>query len=341
MKNNTKSSAFEAVISFVKKNVMGVSILAASLLVMGIANAFFLPYVFTAMINNTGVAWYEYLIGSVLFCIAVAGLVWAITILCYRSGNKGKGVGDAVKYFGGILLTLLVIFVISTIYSFIIGQLGVTWYYLLKDIVGAKIAIDITARAFSVPLNALILCILGNVLMKKRPVYKLTTGRYFRLFAVAAVYAAVEYLMTIPAINSTWLLVLTCVLNAAMYTLIIVIALVLCKREDSSDDGHEALYEEHENELSIEYEEDGQMQPYDESESENDELGDGFEELMPADDQGMNDMLAKIDEEFAEVEAISEDRGFGFEETFDEFDKGSDIPDEFNDDLDGGIDDEK
>lgn len=335
MKSNKESNAFEAVVSFVKKNVMGVSILAASLLVMGVANAFFLPYVFTALINNTGVAWYEYLIGSVLFCMAVAGLVWATTILCFRNGKQDKGVGNAVKYFGSILLTLLVFGVISTIYSFIIGQLGVTWYYLLKDIVAAKIAIDITARALSVPLNALVLCILGNVLMKKRPVYKFTIGRYARLFIVATVYAAVEYLMTIPVINSTWLLVLACVLNAAMYTLIIVIALVLCKREDPDsvcdDDEAEALFKECEHEISAFEKESSQMLLYDEDKVIGVELNDDFEELQTAEESDMNEELAEINEEFAEVETLCENTTIEFEEALDDFDE----------DLDGGFDDEQ
>lgn len=260
--------AIKALKLFIKNNAKGMSILTASLLMMSVANTFFLPYVLNALIENTGVSWYEYTIGSVLFCLAAAGFVWAVNLLCLNNKKNKKAV-DVVRYFGGILLTVLVFAIVNAIYSFFMGNIAVTWYYILKDIVAAKLAVDITARVINIPLAALMLCILGNVLTENKPVFKFTRNTYFQLLIAAALHAAIEYIMTIPSMKSIWLLAVTCVVNTVMYALLFAASVVLCNRSDESEEENRselAVIEEEETMEMAAYEDDRAIAMY---ESEN------------------------------------------------------------------------
>ena len=176
---------------FIITNYKGTIILLVSLLVMGIANTFLLPYVITAIMNGHQAEWFEYMLGAVLATAAAVGLGWSAYLLC--------------------------------------------WYYIIKNIIYAKLAIDITARLLAVPLIALLLCLFGNVVTVRKPLWKISLNRFCTSMLIAAIYAIVEYLLILP-ISTTWLLVFICILDSVMYTAMVVLSIILCKNEIDDDE---------------------------------------------------------------------------------------------------------
>jgi len=120
-------------------------------------------------------------------------------------------------------------------FSTIVGVIGTAWYYIIKNIIYAKLAIDITARLLAVPLIALLLCLFGNVVTVRKPLWKISLNRFCTSMLIAAIYAIVEYLLILP-ISTTWLLVFICILDSVMYTAMVVLSIILCKNEIADDE---------------------------------------------------------------------------------------------------------
>ena len=211
---------------FIITNYKGTIILLVSLLVMGIANTFLLPYVITAIMNGHQAEWFEYMLGAVLATAAAVGLGWSAYLLCYQK----KAHKTPLRFLGWIVGYAVCAALLCVLFSTIVGVIGTAWYYIIKNIIYAKLAIDITARLLAVPLIALLLCLFGNVVTVRNPLWKISLNRFCTSMLIAAIYAIVEYLLVLP-ISTTWLLVFICILDSVMYTAMVVLSIILCKNE--------------------------------------------------------------------------------------------------------------
>lgn len=224
MKNN--KSSLKSFSKFVGSNKKGVIILLISLIIMSIANTFFLPYIITSLINGTNMTGYEFYAGVILTLVAICGIVWALFSLSY----KGKSSKKTALFIAYLIIFAVVATVLSVAFAYAIGLVGTAWYYIFKNIIAAKFAIDLTSRILNIPFMTFLFCVLGNILAGKMP-WSIKGKTFFKAMVIVALCVVVQYLTILPGITAIWFLIISCIVDSILYAVMTIVSASLCRME--------------------------------------------------------------------------------------------------------------
>lgn len=174
-------------------------ILFISLLLITISNALFLPFILNAVLQNTPINGNEYVVGIVMILVGISLFVYSIY-------NFEKEVNKERLILKLILVGLITI-MLNLILSIIIGFVAKEIYKACDSIENTKTIIDLMSNLIHIPLNALIILILSNVVIMNKIFKGLKLKNYLFIVVISIISWSISFLFSMLDKNFVLLLI--------------------------------------------------------------------------------------------------------------------------------------